>query len=254
MKHCRWQSRSPTRSKSPIRIGTLLRRCLEKDRYRRLADAADVRLEIEDALAPQEIDSYSPPRGRSRRPWFTAALVVVLLTGISSDRTVAQPISRGAALREVEEAAAVCDDAGMQMTPLCDVELRYTTFESIDFGAGGQLYGTMEGTASGERLRGTLRLTNLAPRRPDNVNMPTLRGVLDANDGAKIYVEMNGIATLRESDKARVFVTTFTFRTADARYAWLNTTFGVLEGVLDSVGLGGVARGRAYGCEATLPR
>jgi hypothetical protein len=142
----------------------------------------------------------------------------------------------------------------MQMNPLCDVELRYTSLESIDFGAGGQLYGTMEGTASGERLRGTLRLTNLAPRRADNVNMPTLRGVLDAHDGAKIYVEMNGIATLRESDKARVFVTTFTFRTADSRYSWLNTTFGVLEGVLDSVGVGGVARGRAYGCEATVPR
>ena len=120
------------------------------------------------------------------------------------------------------------------MNPLCEVELRYTSLESIDFGAGGQLYGTMEGTASGERLRGTLRLTNLAPRRADNVNMPTLRGVLDAH--------------------ARVFVTTFTFRTADSRYSWLNTTFGVLEGVLDSVGVGGVARGRAYGCEATVPR
>src|SRR6185437_16007576 len=57
----------------------------------------------------------------------------------------------------------------MQLTPLCDLELRYTSLESIDFGAGGQIYGTMEGTVSGERLRGRLRLTNLAPRRPDNV-------------------------------------------------------------------------------------
>jgi len=138
------------------------------------------------------------------------------------------------------------------MTPLCDVELRYTSLESVDFGAGGQLYGTMEGTVTGERLEGTLRLTNLAPRRPDNVNMPTLRGILVTRDDARIYVEMNGIATLRESDQARVFVTTFTFRTADTRYSWLNTTFGLLEGALDSVGVGGVARGRAYECAATV--
>jgi hypothetical protein len=140
----------------------------------------------------------------------------------------------------------------MQLTPLCDIELRYTSIELLDFGAGGQIYGTMEGAVSGERLRGRLRLTNLAPRRPDNVNMPTLRGVLDADDGAKIYVEMNGIATLRESDKARVFVTTFMFRTADPRYTWLNTVFAVLEGALDSVAVDGLARGRAHLCEATV--
>ena len=55
---------------------------------------------------------------------------------------------------------------------------------------------------------------------------------------------MNGIATLRPADDARVFVTSLTFRTVDARYGWLNTLFGVLEGVLDTVAL--TARGRAY--------
>jgi hypothetical protein len=41
------------------------------------------------------------------------------------------------------------------------------------------------------------------------------------------------------ADDARVFVTSLTFRTADSRYAWLNTVFGVLEGVLDTVVTGG---------------
>lgn len=140
----------------------------------------------------------------------------------------------------------------MQLTPLCDVELRYTALESLDYGAGGQFYGTMEGTVTGETLRGTLRLTNLAPRRPDNVNLPTLRGLLTTEDGAVAYVEMNGIATLRPEDGARVFITSFTFRTGDARYQWLNTTFAVLEGVLESVAAGSVARGRAHRCEATV--
>lgn len=140
----------------------------------------------------------------------------------------------------------------MKLIPLCEVNLRYTSLESLDYGAGGQIYGTMEGTVTGENLNGELRLTNLAQRRPDNVNMPHLRGVLDTSDGAKIYVEITGIANLRASDKARVFATSLLFRTGDARYAWLNTTFAVLEGVLDAVSVGGTARCQAHMCEVTV--
>lgn len=110
----------------------------------------------------------------------------------------------------------------------------------------------MEGSLTGERLRGTLGLTNLAARRTDNVNLPTLRGVLDTPDAARVWVELDGLATLRAEDQARVFVTTFRFRTGDERYTWLNTTFGVLEGVLDTVGVGGRVHGRLFGCRPTL--
>lgn len=140
----------------------------------------------------------------------------------------------------------------MELKPLGEVELRYTSLEAVDYGAGGQFYGTMEGTIKGDWLRGNLRLTNLAPKRPDDVNMPTLRGLLTTEDGARVYVELNGIATLRPEDGARVFVTSFTFRTGDARYGWLNTTFGLLEGVLDAVAVPAVARGRAYQCDPTI--
>src|SRR5262245_14107544 len=40
---------------TPRAVRTLLRRCLEKDRKRRLADAADARLELEDALPEQPV-------------------------------------------------------------------------------------------------------------------------------------------------------------------------------------------------------
>lgn len=140
----------------------------------------------------------------------------------------------------------------MELVPLGDVELRYTSLESVDYGTGGQIYGTMDGSLTGDELRGALRLTNLAVRRPDNVNLPMLRGLLTTDDGAAVYVELNGIATLRPDDRARAFVTSLTFRTGDARYAWLNTAFAVLEGVLDSVTVGGVARGRAYRCDPTI--
>lgn len=139
----------------------------------------------------------------------------------------------------------------MELVRLAAVQLTYTTLEPLDFGAGGQLYGTLEGSLSGDRLSGSLRLTNLAARRPDGVNLPTLRGVLITEDAASVWVELDGIATLRPHDRARVFVTTFRFRTGDERYEWLNTVFGVLEGVLDSVGVGGVARGELFECRAS---
>jgi hypothetical protein len=140
----------------------------------------------------------------------------------------------------------------MDLSMLATVELTYTALESVDYASGGRLYGTMDGTVTGERLNGTLRLTNLADRRPDNVNLPTLRGVLTTEDGANAWVEMDGVATLRIEDGARVFVTSCRFRTGDERYAWLNTQFAILEGVLDSVGVGGVARGQLFECHATM--
>lgn len=140
----------------------------------------------------------------------------------------------------------------MELVELGRLELTYTSLESFEFGAGGQLYGTMDGRLEGDRVTGDLRLTNLAPMRADNVNLPTLRGMLVTEDGARVWVELDGIATLRPSDEARVFVTTFRCRTGDNRYAWLNGVFGVLEGILDSVGVGGRARGRVFECRASL--
>src|SRR5262245_33285850 len=74
----------PVETPAPIR--TLLRRCLEKDRKRRLESAADARLEIDDALAAP------PPGGRvvtRLRPrwqlWSIAAtvLMVAVVAGAS---------------------------------------------------------------------------------------------------------------------------------------------------------------------------
>ncbi len=56
-------------SDTPVPIRRLLRRCLEKDRRRRLESPADARLEIDDALtAPSAADSTSPRN--ARRPWM----------------------------------------------------------------------------------------------------------------------------------------------------------------------------------------
>lgn len=140
----------------------------------------------------------------------------------------------------------------MELVDLGELSLRYTSLRSLDFEPGGQLYGTMEGRCDGERLAGEVHLTNLAPRRPDNVNLPTLRGILTTDDGVSVWIELDGVATLRESDGARVFTTSCRFRVGDPRYAWLNTTLAVVEGTLDAVRVGGVARARIHECRPTI--
>jgi hypothetical protein len=139
----------------------------------------------------------------------------------------------------------------MKLEKLGDLRLTYATLEAVDYATGGQLYGTMAGRIDGARLSGELQLTNLAARRPDNVNLPTLRGILRTDDGAVVWVEMDGIATLRPADGARVFVTTFRCRSGDERYAWVNTLFAVLEGVLDRASVGGRAAGELHECQST---
>jgi hypothetical protein len=80
----------------------------------------------------------------------------------------------------------------MELVDLAEVELTYLELQAIDYDHGGQLYGTLEGTLTGEQLNGSLRLTNLAERRTDNVNLPTLRGVLTTSDDAHVWVELDG--------------------------------------------------------------
>jgi hypothetical protein len=140
----------------------------------------------------------------------------------------------------------------MELVPLAEMTLRYTSLQSLDFGPGGQLYGVMEGRIDGDRLSGDVHLTNLAARRPDDVNMPMLRGVVTTNDGTSVWIELDSIATLREADAARVFVTSCRFRTGDARHAWLNRCQAVVEGVLDEVRVGGLARALIHECRPTL--
>ncbi|MFI5180063.1 MAG: protein kinase [Thermoanaerobaculia bacterium] len=75
---------------TPAGIRRLLRRCLEKDRKKRLADAADARLEIEDALTapPEATPAEGPGQPPPRRilAWLAAALVAGLVFGAAASR------------------------------------------------------------------------------------------------------------------------------------------------------------------------
>jgi eukaryotic-like serine/threonine-protein kinase len=75
----------PPNTPTPIR--RLLRRCLEKDRKRRLPDAADIRLEIDDALTTPVVElPITPivPRSRERLLWLSIVALVVLWAGAAT--------------------------------------------------------------------------------------------------------------------------------------------------------------------------
>ncbi len=139
----------------------------------------------------------------------------------------------------------------MELVELGKWQMTYRTLELLDYGAGGQLYGVLAGTVTG-RLTAEFELTNFAPRRPDNVNIPTLRGVLRTADAAVVYAELDGVSVLRPEDGARAHFALARFRTGDARYAWLNTVTGLLEAVLDKVAVGGRVHAVLYECRHTL--
>jgi serine/threonine protein kinase len=69
---------------TPATISKLLRRSLEKDRKRRLADAADARLEIEEALTAPSAANVAAPLAAVPAPLWKRALPVVATAVIAS--------------------------------------------------------------------------------------------------------------------------------------------------------------------------
>jgi len=65
---------------TPVSIHRLLRRCIEKDRTRRMADAADARLEIDEALSPSNLTNPSHRRLGSW-PVFASFVIGGLVIG-----------------------------------------------------------------------------------------------------------------------------------------------------------------------------
>ena len=112
----------PLNTPPPIR--TLLRRCLEKDRKRRLADAADARLEIEEALTPtQAAGRFADPgpatgvASSASRPAYLRALLWagVVLTVVMVVALAALALRPVPGLRTLR--LSIIPPAGMTFTP-----------------------------------------------------------------------------------------------------------------------------------------
>ena len=68
---------------TPAQVRTLLRRCLEKDRARRLADIADARLEVDDVLAGRLEYAHAAPSPATPHSLFPASRVGRLVVALA---------------------------------------------------------------------------------------------------------------------------------------------------------------------------
>ena len=85
-----WEKLAPT---TPAAVASLLRRCLRKDRLRRLHDIGDAQIEIEEALAvlassPSAAAAQTAARSR-RRAWQVAALLGSILVSLGASAWLA---------------------------------------------------------------------------------------------------------------------------------------------------------------------
>jgi uncharacterized protein DUF3237 len=111
-------------------------------------------------------------------------------------------------------------------------------------GEEGSGYGEGEGTIKGERITGTLRWVNHPHRRSDGSMLPDAHGIIKTADGAIVHFVMQG-RTVWVGEAGRQLLSV-TFESQDERYKWLNNTYCVLEGAIDSVAL--KMRSRVYLC------
>ena len=123
----------------------------------------------------------------------------------------------------------------MRLEYLCDMSLKYregSVWMQPYGGQEGRGYGEGDGTIVGEKLRGTVRWVNHPRWRSDGVILPDAHGVVQTDDGAHIFLTLQGRTIPHEGGDADQLLTV-TFATEDERYCWLNACFCVLEGMID---------------------
>ncbi len=164
-----------------------------------------------------------------------------------SDESVSQNNRVGPASAALESGDTV--STGDALVHLFDAAVRFTSESPDDAvvppqGREGIYLGSGDGVATGPRLHGTLRWSFysgncLYPqiRRgepvPDRLNLCTINpgGYIESDDGARIAFNGKGFG-LRSPERYRVSMT-LAFRTDNTRYAWLNSTLGVMDGDFD---------------------
>ena len=129
----------------------------------------------------------------------------------------------------------------MRLEYLCDLELAYREkslyqgkfvvarpYDSQEANA----YGEGDGWVKGERLQGTARWVNHPHCRTDGVWLPNVHGVIQTEDGASILFSLHGRTKFVTGGQGHQLLTTI-LETGDERYAWLNDSICILEGVIE---------------------
>jgi hypothetical protein len=130
----------------------------------------------------------------------------------------------------------------MKTDPLCRMELAYNGGFHLARPYGNEAgigWGIGDGVVTGERLGGTARWSNQPSRRGDGVMLPNARGMIATPDGAEVIFDLTGRTVFVERDGQEVGrqLLTVMFESEDPRYAWLNNSVCVGDGVIDPVAL-----------------
>ena len=141
----------------------------------------------------------------------------------------------------------------MRLEHVCDMESAYREESAYRDkfllirpygGEEGTGYGEGDGTFTGPKLRGTARWVNHPHRRSDGAMLPDAHGVILTADGAQIMFSLEGRTFFEDEQGKQLLMVTF--EAEDERYRWLNTSFCVLEGIMDADTSS--MRARIYAC------
>jgi hypothetical protein len=129
----------------------------------------------------------------------------------------------------------------MRLTMLCDIVMEKDGAPRLVRPYGteeGTAFDTAHGTASGERLRGTVHCSNFPHRRSDGVMLPNIQGMIMTEDGAALTFTMTGRTLLTQSSTGMVGnqVLFTLFEAEDERYRWLNGVVCIAEGQIEGAG------------------
>jgi hypothetical protein len=143
----------------------------------------------------------------------------------------------------------------MRLDWLCSMELRYTTDFHLARPYGNESglgWGIGEGTASGDRLSGTVQWSNQPRRRGDGTMLPNARGVVTTAESAEVFFDLTGRTVFVDRDGesvGRQLLMTL-FESEDERYSWLNDTVCMTEGAIDIAR--GVSAFQVFRCESDV--
>ncbi|MCI4352541.1 MAG: DUF3237 domain-containing protein [Thermoplasmata archaeon] len=140
----------------------------------------------------------------------------------------------------------------MRLEPICELDAAY---RDSSFGEkfvlvrpygneGGAGYGELDGTVTGDKLRGSLRLTNHPRRRSDGAMLPDAHGLIKTHDDALVLVSLQGRTVFTEAGGRQLL--SVLFETEDERYKWLNNSVCILEGTFDPQTMR--MRAKVYAC------
>ncbi len=124
----------------------------------------------------------------------------------------------------------------MRLEHLCALDLKYDGdfhYVSPYQGESGIGWGIGGGSATGERLQGTVKWSNQPSGRGDGVMLPSARGVITTIDGAEVMFDLTGRTVFVDQPSGetvgRQLLMTL-FETENDSYKWLNNTVCVTEG------------------------